>query len=56
LHLFHGLGTGDDILIDDDQPLFALDLPGLEGEGSGLLAEDGNLLGHFPPPQEESRK
>ena len=56
LHLFHGLGTGDDILIDDDQPLFALDLPGLEGEGSGLLAEDRNLLGHFPPPQGESRK
>ena len=56
LHLFHGLGTDSDILINDDQPLFALGLPGLKGEGSGLLAEDGNLLGHLPPPQWESRK
>jgi hypothetical protein len=51
-HLFHGLGTGDDIPIDDGQSLFALGLPGLAGKGSGLLAEDGNLLGHLPPPQD----
>ena len=46
-HLFHGLGTGDDILIDNGQSLFTLGLPGLEGIGSGLLAEDDNLLGHL---------
>jgi len=46
-HLFHGLGTGDDILIHNGQSLFTLGLPGLERIGSGLLAEDDNLLGHL---------
>ena len=55
-HLFHGLGTGDDILIDNGQSFFTLGLPGLNGIGSGLLAEDGNLLGHLPPPQDKFRK
>ena len=55
-HLFHGLGTGDDILIGNGQSLFALGLPCLDGKGSGQLAEDDNLLGHLPPPQDKSRK
>jgi hypothetical protein len=55
-HLLQGLGVLDDIPIDNGKTLFALGLPGLEGEGSGLLAEDGDLLSHGPPPQAESRK
>ncbi len=56
LHLLHGLGTLDHILINYGKTLFALGLPGLEGEGSGLLAEDGDFLSHDPPPYLESRK
>lgn len=54
-HLFHGLGILFDIPIDDRQPFFGLGLPGLLGEGSGLLAENGDLLGHGPPPEGVSR-
>lgn len=56
LHLLHGLGILDHILINYGKPLFALGLPGPEGEGSGLFAEDGNFLSHGPPPYLESRK
>lgn len=55
-HLLHGLGIFDDIFKNHGQSFPALGLPGLEGEGSRLLAEDGNLLCHGPPPQWESRK
>ncbi len=46
LHLLHGRGILDHILINYGKTLFALGLPGLEGEGSGLLAEDGDFLSH----------
>ena len=49
-HLCHGLGILFDIPKNDRQPFFSLGLPGPLGKWSGLLAEDGDLSGHYPPP------
>jgi hypothetical protein len=49
-HLFHGLGVLFNIPINDRQSFFSFGLPGPLGKRSGLLAEDGDLLGHEPPP------
>lgn len=46
-HLFHGPGVLQDIPVNDFIPLAALGLPGLDGKGSGGLAEDGDLFCHF---------
>ena len=54
-HLGHGLVVPFDIPINDRQPLFGLGLPGPLGKRSALLAEDGDLPGHEPPPEEVSR-
>jgi hypothetical protein len=49
-HLFHGLGVLFNISINDRESFFAFGLPGPLGKWSGLLAEDGDLIGHGPPP------
>ncbi len=49
-HLRHGLSILDDIPKVDAKTLSALGLPGLGGKGSGLFAENGDLLSHGPPP------
>ncbi len=54
-HLGQGLVVLFDIPINDRQPFFALGLPGLPGKRSALLAEDGDLPGHRPPPAGVSR-
>ena len=54
-HLRHGLVILDDIPKVDGKTLSAFGLPGLGGKGSGLFAENGDLLGHGPPPYQELR-
>jgi hypothetical protein len=54
-HLGHGRGVLFDIPKNDRQPLFSLGLPGPPGKRSRLLAEDGDLPGHCPPPEEVSK-
>jgi hypothetical protein len=49
-HLFQGLGIFLDIPENYDATFLPLGLPGPAGEGSGFLAEDGDFLGHLPPP------
>jgi hypothetical protein len=49
-HLRQGLGILGDIPKNDRETLFVFSLPGSKGERSGLFAEDGDLLGHAPPP------
>jgi len=49
-HLFHGLRIFYHVPIKDLQALFSFGLPGLNRERSGVFAENGDLLGHGPPP------
>jgi hypothetical protein len=45
-HLFQGLGILLHIPIHNCHPFPGLGLPGPQGKGSGLFAEDGDFLGH----------
>ena len=53
-HVGHGLVVYFDIPKNDRQPLVSLGLPGPLGKRSNLFAEDGDLPGHCPPPEEAS--